>query len=132
MGRKVSRKKYIHNVASNLMQEFKVKVEDFFSLTSIVDIGGTLYEQYGDWVYGKVSEMTDEAVGRLAACGVPDDPDPQHRGTSLWDVRGRNEWLSGRWPGADILHDIAQTAIIAAMCDLIIEQHPRKQQVWRS
>ena len=132
MGQRPGQKrKYIRNCAKTAMQRHEIDPRNFYELNFISEIAAKLQEDYGSAIYLDVGKLKGETCGKLAECGAPDDAGrfSTGMGVSLWDINGREEWLNGRWPGANLLHTIASSVILAEVCNLIIAQHPRTWQL---
>lgn len=143
MGRVSDRQKYIQSPALDMMRSLKIRPAEFFSLQYADQIAGQIEKDYGFYIFDIICDKSDAENGKIVGCGVPNHPEPD-RGTSMYQVhRGQVAYfkrefghdaerhdLDYRWPGADLLHAVAANVIIAAICDIIIKQHPLSKTRW--
>lgn len=109
MGKGADRQKYIHNLAGTILARNYVYPEN----------ARELFQLYAGTVSKRLSQFTDQALGKVAACGVSiNDDAAAGENTCIYDV------LRGTLPnweknGRELLMELAVAAVIAAMMDII-------------
>lgn len=117
------------------MHEHGIKVENYHDLTSLKDLLEVLQNEWGEVFYQDARFLNDETLGKMAAAGQPDDSGrlATGMGVSLHDINCRKpDWLNGRYGGLDLLTNIASSAVLAAVCNIIIDNHPYKHLLKRN
>ena len=109
-----SNSQYIHNVARTIMGQLGIRREHL-----VVDnfIAQTLFQDYGEKVNSIIGKWSSETLGKVAACGTGRDSSGKPR-CSLYRVHC-GTYLSKYDDGRTVLLDVATTAIIAAMTDIV-------------
>ena len=109
---------YIHNVARTIMGQLGINPS---TVTLEPALAQELYEKFGASVCGLVTRWSNPTLGRIAACGLDW---VSNVNTSLYDVHCAT-WLSKKDSGIVLLREIATTAIIAAMTDIVRAAHEK-------
>ncbi len=130
--------KYISNVAQNIIGKFDITWKDL-RRTGLGDVPEfyalTLYAKCSLVVRGEVKQMRPETLGKIAVQGLArNDPrtdrHPKRSGvtdegkTSLYAVHNEN-YLPTYASGREVLIELAVTAIVAEMTDILREKMDR-------
>lgn len=115
--------KYLRNLAMSLMGQVGV-ADGWFGEHP----AQTLYELYGEAVHAQLHRMRPETLGRIAALGKSwygDEGEPESwKGRTALYVVHCGTYLDKHRSGLSLLREIACTAIIAEMAD-ILTHHSR-------
>lgn len=98
---------YIHNLAMSLIGQLEITDADLGKFKA-----QSLYENASSRIKDWLSNKSNEMLGRIAGCGDADG------GTKLYQVHCET-WLSKRASGRALLFEIACTAIVAKMADIL-------------
>lgn len=106
---------YIRNVARQIMAQLGITTadlgeEDFAGIAQVV------YERRSGEIKAWLSRVRPETLGRIAACGQ--GYPSTRKGTPLYLVHC-GTWLGKRDSGPELLREIACTAIIAEISDIL-------------
>lgn len=105
---------YIRNVARQIMVQLGITTADLgegeFAGPQVV------YERRSGEIKAWLSRVRPETLGRIAACGRG-HPDTR-KGTALYLVHC-GTWLGKRDSGPELLREIACTAIVAEISDIL-------------
>ncbi len=106
------------------MQKFSIDTADFESLKTIQAIAQKLQVEWGQVFFDETELMTDETLGKIAACGQGDGA-LCIVGSSLHEINGQDaNWINGRWAGLELIRLIASSAVLAEVCNEIEDKHP--------
>jgi curved DNA-binding protein CbpA len=108
MGKTADRQKYIHNLAGTIMGGNYVYPKD----------AEELFRWYSVLVSEKLRQFSDQTLGKIVACGISAKEAEANKKTSVFQVQGF-EPLQLNIDGRSLLLEIAVTAVIAAMMDII-------------
>lgn len=105
---------YFHNLVSTMINQ--LPLEELMSAYDTEMCPQDLYKKFGENVRAKVLAMRPEIRGVIADFGIPYEVGP--RGTPLYYVHC-STYLGKYQSGRDLLIEIAVTAIIAKMYDIL-------------
>src|SRR3989338_1215835 len=112
--------KHIHKVARNIMGQFRIRPETYSTCSDAENIAQQIYASHSStlrtgiyrlkWSPGMLGELAFEGRGQSSF----------HPGVRLYGVH-KKDWLDQREGGGPMVREIALTALIAAMADLVWE-----------
>lgn len=115
MGKKFNT--YIHRLAKTMVGQIGIKFHEFDGV-STQKLGSDIITFRGADIRNRVKGMSLQTRAKIAAQGKKLHASG---GFSLEDVYRRSTWVNGSLSGEDIITLVATTAIIAAICDLMME-----------
>lgn len=109
-------KRYIRNLAKSLIGQLDITVFDL----EPSEVPETLYARRNEQIKLWLERVSPEKLGQIAAWGRRHDtgaPNTWHA-TSLYDVH-QHEYLNVFGSGLELLRELACTAIVAEMTDIL-------------
>ncbi|MDO8593403.1 MAG: hypothetical protein Q7R59_00700 [bacterium] len=108
MGKTINRHLYIHNLAGTIMTGTYVYPQH----------AKELFQLYAGTISKRLNLVTDQTLGKIAACGISIKDDAALENTSLYDVLhgSLSNWEKS---GRELLMELAVATVIAAMMDII-------------
>ena len=123
-------KEYIRNLAASMIGQLKITV---MSADNVESLSQRLYELHNNAIHAKLLRMRPETLGKIAACGCGPFVGRPFKspllGLTMFQVQGRKPWLNELGDGFTLLQDIACTAIVAEMAEILYPgRYPRRYQ----
>jgi hypothetical protein len=113
---------YIHRLATTMAGQISINFAEYDRVAS-QKLGAEVHSYHSEEIRKRICEMSLATRAKIAAQGKAKH---QQGGVSLEDVHRRSSWVDGSVSGEEIINRVAVTAIVAALCDLMIaDRHVR-------
>lgn len=107
-------RQYLHNLATTMIQQLHISPEEAAPGSRVQDI----YEKFGEPIKTKLFMMTAETRGRIADLGLSRYNVFEPEEIPMYSVHCK-PWLDEHQSGHNLLVEIACTAIVAKMAEIL-------------
>lgn len=115
---------YIHRVAGKMVVRVHAHLSAYDEYSPRV-VARAFYNDYASLIRGELLQMSPEVRAKIAALGKGEGS--SYESLSLENVHLRSNWLNGSLSGEAIITEVATTALVAAIYDLIMEDRAKRK-----
>ena len=114
---------YLHNHARKMLTRTHARLHKYDEYSPRA-VARAFYGDYGSLIRGELLQMSLEVRAKIAAEGKAYNSSGE---MSLEGVHLRSSWVNGSLSGEAIITEVATTAIVAAIYDLIMEDRQKRK-----